>query len=112
MQKSSKLELFYQIVKIHEFLKYARRSMASKALPLDDLSEAVSAYYQEVVWHPRCSGEFLIHTVACARPNTIQPDIHSNIRPVGYSRTEYSARQTIIIIIVKHFLLTQLELRC
>ena len=46
MQKSSKLELFYQIVKIHEFLKYARRSRASKALPLDDLSGAVSAYYQ------------------------------------------------------------------
>ena len=46
MQKSSKLELFYQIVKIHEFLKYARRSRASKALPLDDLSEAVSAYRQ------------------------------------------------------------------
>ena len=38
MQKSSKLELFYQIVKVHEFLKYARRSRASKALPLDDLS--------------------------------------------------------------------------
>ena len=38
MQKSSKLELFYQIVKIYEFLKYARRSRASKALPLDDLS--------------------------------------------------------------------------
>ena len=46
MQKSSKLELFYQIVKIHEFLKYARRSRALKALPLDDLSGAVSAYYQ------------------------------------------------------------------
>ena len=46
MQKSSKLELFYQIVKIHEFLKYARRSRASKALPLDDLSGAVSTYYQ------------------------------------------------------------------
>ena len=46
MQKSSKLELFYQIVKIHEFLKYARKSRASKALPLDDLSGAVSAYYQ------------------------------------------------------------------
>ena len=46
MQKSSKLELFYQIVKIHEFLKYARRSRASKALPLDDLSGAGSAYYQ------------------------------------------------------------------
>ena len=44
MQKSSKLELFYQIVKIHEFLKYARRSRASKALLLDDLSGAVSAY--------------------------------------------------------------------
>ena len=43
MQKSSKLELFYQIVKIHEFLKYARRSRVSKALPLDDLSGAVSA---------------------------------------------------------------------
>ena len=42
MQKSSKLESFYQIVKIHEFLKYARRSRASKALPLDDLSGAVS----------------------------------------------------------------------
>ena len=65
MQKSSKLKLFYQIVKIHEFLKYARRSRASKALPLDDLSEAVSAYYQEVVWHPRCSGEFLIHCGMC-----------------------------------------------
>ena len=38
MQKSSKLELFYQIVKIHEFLIYARTSRASKALPLDDLS--------------------------------------------------------------------------
>ena len=38
MQKSSKLELFYQIVKTNEFLKYARRSRASKALPLDDLS--------------------------------------------------------------------------
>ena len=37
---------FYQIVKIHEFLKYARRSRASKALPLDDLPGAVSAYYQ------------------------------------------------------------------
>ena len=46
MQKNSKFELFYQIVKIHEFLKYARRSRASKALPLDDLSKAVSAYYQ------------------------------------------------------------------
>ena len=46
MQKSSKLQLFYQTVKIHEFLKYARRSRASKALPLDDLSRAVSAYYQ------------------------------------------------------------------
>ena len=46
LQKSSKLELFCQIVKIHEFLKYARRSRASKALPLDDLSRAVSAYYQ------------------------------------------------------------------
>ena len=52
MQKSSKLELFYQIVKIDEFLKYARMcknyARASKALPLDDLSEAVSAYYQEI----------------------------------------------------------------
>ena len=38
VQKGSELELFYQIVKIHEFLKYARRSRASKALPLDDLS--------------------------------------------------------------------------
>ena len=46
MQKSFKLELFYQIVKIQEFLKYARRSRASKALPLDDLSGAVSAYCQ------------------------------------------------------------------
>ena len=46
MQKSSKLELFYQMVKIHEFLKYAGRSRASKALPPDDLSGAVSAYYQ------------------------------------------------------------------
>ena len=46
MQKSYKLELFYQIVKIHEFLKYARRSKVSKALPLDDLSGAMSAYYQ------------------------------------------------------------------
>ena len=45
MQKSSKLELFYQIVKIHEFLKYAR-SGASKALLLDDLSGAMSAYCQ------------------------------------------------------------------
>ena len=44
-------------------------------------------------------------------PNTIQPDIHPNIRPAGYSRTEYSAGQ-MIIIIVKHFLLTQLKLRC
>ena len=44
MQKSSKLELFYQIVKIHEFLKYARRPRASKAIPLDDLSGTVSAY--------------------------------------------------------------------
>ena len=63
MQKSSRLKLFYQIDKIDKFLKYARRSRASKALPLDDLSEAVSAYnqVQEVVWHPRCSGEFLIH---------------------------------------------------
>ena len=64
MQRNSKLELFYQIVKIHEFLKYTR-SRASKALPLDDLSEAVSAYYQEVVWHPRCIGEFLIHCGMC-----------------------------------------------
>ena len=46
MQKSSKLELLYQVVKIHEFLKYARRSRASKALPLGDLSGAVSANYQ------------------------------------------------------------------
>ena len=46
LQKSSKLGFFYQIVKIQEFLKYARRSRASKALPLDDLSGAVSAYYQ------------------------------------------------------------------
>ena len=56
MQKSFKLELFYQIVKIHEFLKYARRSRASKATwecekqvqtcSLDDLSGDVSAYYQ------------------------------------------------------------------
>ena len=28
MQKSSKLELFYQIVKIHEFVKYVRRLRA------------------------------------------------------------------------------------
>ena len=46
MQKSSKLELFYQIVRIHKFLKYARRSRVLKALPLDNLSGAVSAYYQ------------------------------------------------------------------
>ena len=32
VEKSSKLELFYQKVKTHEFLKYGRRSRASKAL--------------------------------------------------------------------------------
>ena len=37
---------------------------------------------------------------ALSPSNTIQPDIHPNIRLAGYSRAEYSARQIIIIIII------------
>ena len=80
MQESSKLKLFYQIVKIDKFLKYARRSRALKVLPLDDLLEAVSAYNQEVVWHPRCSGEFLIHCGLC---KLARNDLKSSCLHVG-----------------------------
>ena len=52
--KFAELQLFYLIVKIHKFLNMQegqghRRSRASKALPLDDLSGAVSAYYQRQI---------------------------------------------------------------